>query len=72
VDNGILSCDDPRRLRQLADALDARKIDLLLRRWLQRLPHPFEAKVCVQGDALTFRNVDDTIGEAFMSYQRSG
>ena len=44
LDNGILSCDEPRRLAQLADALDARKIDMLLRRWLQRLPHPFEAK----------------------------
>jgi hypothetical protein len=44
LDNGILSCDDPRRVAQLANALDARKIDMLLRRWLQRLPHPFEAK----------------------------
>jgi hypothetical protein len=44
LDNGILSCDDPRRLGQLADCLDARKIDALLRRWLRRLPHPFEAK----------------------------
>jgi hypothetical protein len=44
LDNGILSCNDPRRLQQLADSLDARKIDTLLRRWLCQLPHPFEAK----------------------------
>ena len=43
-DNGILSCNDPRRLQQLADSLDARKIDTLLRRWLRQLPHPFEAQ----------------------------
>jgi len=44
LDNGILSCDDPRRLQQLAHSLDARKIDALLREWLRRLPHPFETK----------------------------
>lgn len=44
LDNGILSCDDPRRLQKLADALDARKIDALLRHWFRRLPHPFTAK----------------------------
>jgi hypothetical protein len=44
LDNGILSCNDPRRLQKLADALDARKIDALLRHWLRQLPHPFEAK----------------------------
>ena len=43
-DNGILSCNDPRGLQQLADSLDARKIEALLRRWLCQLPHPFEAK----------------------------
>ena len=41
LDNGILSCDDPKRLQQIADGLDAAKIDALLRKWLTRLPHPF-------------------------------
>jgi hypothetical protein len=41
LDNGVLSCDDPRRLQQLADRLDAAKIEALLRKWLARLPHPF-------------------------------
>lgn len=41
LDNGVLSCDDPRRLQQIADGLDAAKIDALLRKWLARLPHPF-------------------------------
>jgi hypothetical protein len=44
LDNGLLSCDDPRRLQQLADSLHARKIDTLLWRWLCQLPNPFEAK----------------------------
>jgi hypothetical protein len=41
LDNGILSCDDPQRLQQIADRLDAATIDALLRKWLARLPHPF-------------------------------
>ena len=41
LDNGILSCADPRRLQRLCDGLSAEKIDALLRKWLRRLPHPF-------------------------------
>jgi hypothetical protein len=41
LDNGVLSCADPKRLQQIADGLDAAKIDALLRKWLARLPHPF-------------------------------
>jgi hypothetical protein len=44
LDNGVLSCADPRRLQQLCDRLSASKIDALLRKWLGRLPHPFTAK----------------------------
>src|SRR6516164_1705297 len=43
LDNGILSCADPRRLQQLCDGLSAAQIDGLLRKWLARLPHPFTA-----------------------------
>jgi len=41
LDNGILSCANPRRLQQVCDGLSAAKIDKLLRKWLARLPHPF-------------------------------
>lgn len=41
LDNGILSCDNPQRMQQIADGLDAATIDALLRKWLARLPHPF-------------------------------
>jgi DNA-binding transcriptional ArsR family regulator len=41
LDNGILSCEDPKRLQQLCDDLSAAKIDALLRKWLKLLPHPF-------------------------------
>jgi len=41
LDNGILSCADPKRLQQLCDGLSGAKIDALLRKWLSRLPHPF-------------------------------
>ena len=43
LDNGILSCANPKRLQQLCDGLSAAKIDALLRKWLARLPHPFTA-----------------------------
>lgn len=41
LDNGILSCEDPRRVQRLADQLDERKIEAVFRKWLRRLPHPF-------------------------------
>src|SRR3954469_10230196 len=44
LDNGVLSCANPKRLQQLCDGLSAAKIDGLLRKWLGRLPHPFTAK----------------------------
>jgi hypothetical protein len=43
LDNGVLSCANPQRMQQIADGLDAAKIDALLRKWLARLPHPFTA-----------------------------
>ena len=41
LDNGVLSCADPKRLQQICDGLSAEKIDGLLRKWLRLLPHPF-------------------------------
>ncbi|MFM0150973.1 hypothetical protein P0D89_54150, partial [Paraburkholderia sp. RL18-085-BIA-A] len=41
LDNGILWCEDPKALQRICDGLDERKIDGL-RKWLARLPHPFE------------------------------
>lgn len=41
LDNGVLSCADPKRLQQICEGLSAEKIDALLRKWLRRLPHPF-------------------------------
>jgi hypothetical protein len=44
LDNGILFCADPEALQRICDGLDDRKIDRLLRKWLARLPHPFDRK----------------------------
>jgi hypothetical protein len=44
LDNGILSCDDPERLQQLCNELDAARIDAVFRKWLARLPHPWAAE----------------------------
>jgi len=43
LDNGILTCADPKRLQAICDGLSAAKIDALLRKWLRLLPHPFIA-----------------------------
>jgi hypothetical protein len=43
LDNGILTCANPKRMQQLCDQLSAAKINALLRKWLKRLPHPFTA-----------------------------
>ena len=44
LDNGILSCDDPRPVQALCDGLSAEKIDALLRKWFRKLPHPFSSQ----------------------------
>jgi hypothetical protein len=44
LDNGILSCANPKRLQQICANLSAAKIDALLRKWLARLPHPYPAQ----------------------------
>ncbi len=44
LDNGILSCANPKRLQELCDGLSAAKIEALLRKWLSKLPHPYHAK----------------------------
>jgi len=43
LDNGVLRCDDVRRLQTICDGLSAEKIDALLRKWLRLLPHPYSA-----------------------------
>lgn len=43
LDNGFASCENPKRLQRICDRLDAKKIDLFVRKWLARLPHPFTA-----------------------------
>ncbi len=44
LDNGILSCADPRRVQRLCDGLSAEKIDAFARKWLRQLPLPFTAQ----------------------------
>ena len=43
LDNGVHNCADPQRLQQICDGLSAETIQGLLRKWLDRLPHPFTA-----------------------------
>ena len=41
MENGLLSCADPKRLQQIADGLTAKKIQALWKKWEARLPQPF-------------------------------
>lgn len=41
LDNGFLSCEDPRRLNRICARLGPERIEALLRKWLRILPHPF-------------------------------
>jgi hypothetical protein len=41
LENGFVSCEDPRRLQAIADGLSAEKIEALFRKWLRLLPQPF-------------------------------
>ena len=41
LDNGFLSCAEPALLQQIADSLDAAKIEGLVRKWQAKLPQPF-------------------------------
>jgi len=43
LDNGILACEDPQRLKRLCASLTHEKVDALIRKWFARLPHPFPA-----------------------------
>jgi hypothetical protein len=40
LDNGFLSCQDPKRLQELADSLGPDQIKSFLAKWLNRLPLP--------------------------------
>ena len=44
LDNGLLRCDDPVRAQRPADGLTDTRIEALVRKWLDLLPHPFTAE----------------------------
>ena len=50
LDNGVLYCSDPKALQRICDGLDDKKIDRLLRKWLARLPHPFDRRDRMAGE----------------------
>lgn len=41
LDNGVLTCENPKRMQEIADSLSAEKICDLLHKWQARLPFPF-------------------------------
>jgi hypothetical protein len=44
LDNGLLSCADPKRAQEICDQLSSTKIETFVGKWLHRLPHPFTAE----------------------------
>ena len=45
LDNGIRSCDDPQRLKELCKELDEHKIEAVFLKWLEKLPQPFSKEI---------------------------
>lgn len=43
LDNGFLTCDQPKVLQEVCESLSADHIERFFRKWLRRLPHPFTA-----------------------------
>jgi len=41
LDNGLLSCADPKRAQAICDRLSAEKLEGLVRKWMRFLPSPF-------------------------------
>jgi hypothetical protein len=44
LDNGFLSCADPKKLQEICDSLSPEDIDRVFRKWLNRLPLPLTAE----------------------------
>ena len=44
LNNGFLSCEEPKRLQQICDSLGPQDIDRVFRKWLARIPLPLRAE----------------------------
>jgi len=44
LDNGFLSCADPRKLQEICDSLGPEQIDRVFRKWLARIPLPLRSQ----------------------------
>ena len=42
LDNGFLSCADPKRLQEICDSVGPEQIEAVFRKWLQRIPLPLQ------------------------------
>jgi hypothetical protein len=42
LDNGVLSCADPKAAQKICDSLSAQLIERFFRKWLALVPHPFD------------------------------
>ena len=44
LDNGFLSCADPRKLQEICDSLGPQQIETVFRKWLERIPLPLRSE----------------------------
>jgi hypothetical protein len=44
LDNGFLSCADPKKLQEICDSLGPEQIEALFRKWLKRIPLPLRSE----------------------------
>ena len=52
--NGFRSCDDPEMLQKICSSLNDVKIERMIRKWLRRLPHPFQKRLRQTGYTYEF------------------
>lgn len=56
LDNGFLSCSDPEMLQKICDTLNDEKIERMIRKWFERIPHPFSGALREAGYRYEFSN----------------
>ena len=49
LDNGFLSCADPKALQEICDSLGPKDIERFLAKWISRLPMPLDSKAMQAG-----------------------
>ena len=67
LDNGFLSCADPKKLQEICDSLGPEDIDGLFQKWLKRIPLPLRPEDRAAGYdwSLSIRQMEVSLTQIF-------